>query len=262
MAQQKQTGQKIRCPMCGAAFATQREMFELVAEGGLLMPGRVLVFDVNETLLDLQSLDLLFARGFGDAAVRRQWFQQFVQNFLVTIAVGVYVDFGTIGGKTLDMIAERHGRTLADEDRQRILGGLRELSPYPEVRPSLERLKASGFRLGTLTNSTKAVAEAQMRNSGLVDLFDEILSADEVKRLKPAPEPYHLAADRFAVKTEQLRLVAAHAWDVAGALHAGCKAAFVARPGMVLDPTHEPPDVIGEDLADVAERIIAADLRS
>lgn len=60
------------------------------------MPGRVLIFDVNETLLDLRSLDPLFARAFGDAAVRRQWFQQFVQNFLVTIAVGAYVDFGTI----------------------------------------------------------------------------------------------------------------------------------------------------------------------
>lgn len=226
------------------------------------MPGRVLIFDVNETLLDLRSLDPHFARVFGDAAVRRQWFQQFVQNFLVTIAVGMYVDFGTVGRKTVDMIAERHGKTLTDDDRQRILGGLLELPPYPEVRPSLERLKASGFRLGTLTNSRKAVAETQMRNSGLADLFDQILSADEVKRLKPAPEPYRMAAERFGVATRQVRLVAAHAWDVAGALRAGCKAAFVARPGMVLDPTHEAPDVIGKDLADVAERIIVADLRS
>jgi 2-haloacid dehalogenase len=153
------------------------------------MPGRVLVFDVNETLLDLRPLDPLFARIFGDAAVRRQWFQQFVQNFLVTIAVGAYVDFGTVGRRTLAMMAERLGTTLIDDDSQRILGTLLELPPYPDVRPSLERLKGSGFRLGTLTNSTKAVAEAQMQNGGLVDLFDHILSADEVQRLKPAPRP-------------------------------------------------------------------------
>jgi 2-haloacid dehalogenase len=64
------------------------------------------------------------------------------------------------------------------------------------------------------------------------------------------------------VTIDQVRLVAAHAWDIAGALDAGCRAAFVARPGLVLDPTHEPPDVIGKDLSEVAERIIAVDTRS
>lgn len=223
------------------------------------MPRRVLIFDVNETMLDLRPLDAHFARIFGDAAVRRQWFQQFVQNFLLTIVVGTYVDFGTIGRGALDMVAQRLGRTLTDDDRQQILGMIRELPPYPEVRENLERLKAAGFRLGTLTNSTKAVAEAQMHASGLTDLFNQILSADEVKRLKPAPEPYRLAAERFGVPIGDVRLIAAHAWDVAGAMRAGCKAAFVARPGMVLDPIHEPPDVVGRDLSEVAAKIIAAD---
>lgn len=223
------------------------------------MSRRVLIFDVNETLLDLRPLDPHFARIFGDAAVRRQWFQQFVQNFLVTIVTGKYVDFGTIGRGALDMIAQRLGKSLTNDDRQQILGTIRDLPPYPEVRESLERLKRAGFRLGTLTNSTKAVADAQIRGSGLVDLFDQMISADEVKRLKPAPEPYRLAAERFEVPVEQVRLIAAHAWDVSGAMHAGCKAAFVARPGMVLDPIHEPPDIIGRDLREVAANIMAAD---
>lgn len=223
------------------------------------MSRAVLVFDVNETLLDLRAMDPLFAQVFGDAAVRRQWFQQFVQNFLVTIVAGPYADFGTIGGGALDMVAQRLGRALTEDDRRRILGRLRELPPYPEVRESLERLKAAGFRLGTLTNSTRAVAEAQMRYSGLIDLFEQILSADEVQRLKPAPEPYRMAAARFGVPIGQVRLIAAHAWDVAGALRAGCSAAFVARPGMVLDPIQPAPDIAGRDLAEVAAGIIAAD---
>ena len=220
-----------------------------------------LVFDVNETLLDLGPLDPHFQRVFGDAAVRRQWFQQFVANFLVTVVLGTYVDFGTIGRGALDMVADRLGKTLTDDDRKRILGTIRELPPHPEVRASLERLKAAGFRLGTLTNSTKDVAGAQMRNAGLIDLFEHVLSADEVKRLKPAAEPYRMAAERFGVPIGDLRLVAAHAWDIAGALHAGCKAAFVARPGMVLDPIHEPPDIVGRDMREVADKIIATDTR-
>lgn len=220
-----------------------------------------LVFDVNETLLDLGALDPHFQRVFGDAAVRRQWFQQFVANFLVTVVLGTYVDFGTIGRGALDMVAHRLGKSLTDDDRKRILGAIRELPPHPEVRASLERLKAAGFRLGTLTNSTKDIAGAQMRNAGLIDLFEHVLSADEVKRLKPAAEPYRMAAERFGVPIGEVRLVAAHAWDIAGALHAGCKAALVARPGMVLDPIHEPPDIVGRDLREVADQIIGADTR-
>jgi 2-haloacid dehalogenase len=191
--------------------------------------------------------------------VRRQWFQQFVQNFLLTVALGTYVEFGTIGRGALDMVADRLGKTLTDDDRKQILGTVRELPAYPEVRESLERLKAAGYRLGTLTNSTKQVAEAQMHSARLIDLFEQVLSADEAKRLKPAAEPYRMAAERFGVPVGQVRLVAAHAWDVAGALGAGCKAAFVARPGMVLDPIQPRPDIVGRDLREVAEKIIATD---
>lgn len=217
---------------------------------------RAVIFDVNETMLDLAALDPHFQRVFGDAAVRRQWFQQFVQSFLVTVVAGPYVDFGTIGRGALDMVAERLGKRLSDDDRTLILGAIRELPPHPEVRESLERLRTAGFRLGTLTNSTTPVAVAQMRHAGLTDLFEHILSADEVKRLKPAAEPYRMAAERFGVPIGEMRLVAAHAWDVAGALKAGAAAAFVARPGMVLDPIHEPPDIVGRDLREVADKII------
>src|SRR5215208_6483281 len=105
------------------------------------------------------------------------------------------------------------------------------------------------------------VAEAQMENSGLRGYFEQIFSADTVGRLKPAPEPYDMAAESLGVGVEGVRLVAAHAWDVAGALRAGCAAAFVARPGMVLDPLIEPPDVVGADLREVANRILEAESR-
>lgn len=216
----------------------------------------VCVFDVNETLLDLGALDPHFERAFGDAAVRRVWFLQLLQSALVATVTDAYSDFGTIGGAALEMVAEREGVDLSDEDKQRILGGMRELPPHPEVAESLDHLRDAGLRLATLTNSTQQVAEAQMENSGLRGYFEQILSADSVKRLKPAPEPYRMAAEALGVEVSEVRLVAAHAWDVAGALRAGCAAAFVARPGMVLDPLVERPDVVGADLREVADRIL------
>ncbi len=220
---------------------------------------RVCVFDVNETLLDLGALDPHFERVFGDASVRQVWFGQFLTSWLTAMVTGMYREFGTIGGTALEMVAERQGVELSDEDKQQILGSIQELPPHPEVEESLGRLREAGLRLATLTNSTQRVADAQIDNSGLRGYFDQVLSADTVQRLKPAPEPYRMAADSLGVEVGQVRLVAAHAWDVAGAMRAGCAAAFVARSGMVLNPLFERPDVVGADLREVVDGILKAE---
>jgi 2-haloacid dehalogenase len=221
---------------------------------------RVCVFDVNETLLDLQALDPQFERIFGNAELRRAWFAQFLQSALVATVTNVYTDFGSIGIAALEMIAARQKIVLTEGDRESIRDGMLHLPPHPEVEESLARLRQAGLRLVALTNSTAQVAQAQLTNAGLSSYFEQILSADAVRRLKPAPEPYHMAAQRLGIPISEVRLVAAHSWDIAGALRAGCVAAFVARPGMVLDPLVEKPDVIGADLREVAARILEREL--
>ena len=223
---------------------------------------RVCVFDVNETLLDLGALDPHFERIFGDASTRQAWFGQFLALWLTEMVTGVYKDFGTIGGGALEMVAERQGVDLSDEDKQQILGGMQELPPHPEVEENLSRLRDADIRLAALTNSTQQVADEQINNSGFRDYFEQVLSADAVQRLKPALEPYRMAAESLGVEVGQVRLVAAHAWDVVGAMRAGCAAAFVARPGMVLNPLAEPPDVVGSDLREVADQILEIEAAS
>lgn len=216
----------------------------------------VCVFDVNETLLDLGALDPHFERIFGDASTRQAWFGQFLALWLTEMVTGEYKDFGTIGGGALEMVAERQGVDLSEEDKQQILGGMQELPPHPEVEENLSRLRDAGIRLAALTNSTQQVADAQIDNSGLREYFEQVLSADAVECLKPSPEPYRMAAGSLGVEVGQVRLVAAHAWDVVGAMRAGCAAAFVARPGMILNPLAERPDVVGSDLREVADQIL------
>jgi 2-haloacid dehalogenase len=215
-----------------------------------------IVFDVNETLLDLGTLDPHFERVFGDVAARHQWFAQVLQSALVATVTGTYADFGTIGAAALDMTVARRGTVLSSQDRAAILGGMLTLSPHPEVRESLERLRAAGLRLATLTNSTAHVAEQQLTHAGLFDFFEQVLSIEAVRRFKPAAETYRMAASELGVEMSEIRLVAAHDWDVTGALRAGCTAAFVARPGMVLGPLAERPDITGRDLREVADQIL------
>ena len=219
----------------------------------------VIVFDVNETLLDLGALDPLFADVFGEASVRREWFTQVLQSAMSLTLTDSYTDFGAVGAAALTMIGERRRVSIDDELRTAVRDGMRSLPPHPEVAAALDRLRGAGLRLATLTNSPPALVEAQLGNAGLRGYFEQVLSVDAVRRFKPAPEPYQMAASSLGVPIGRVRLVAAHAWDVAGALAAGAGAAFVARPGMVLDPLHPRPDIVGPDLTNVADQIIALD---
>jgi 2-haloacid dehalogenase len=221
--------------------------------------GRVQLFDVNETLLDLSAMDPHFQRIFGDAGVRMTWFTQMIQSALVATVTGAYDRFGAHAMAALEMTAEQAGVKLAGEDKEAVTAQLRQLPPHPEVADALRRLGDAGLRLAALTNSTEEVATAQLTHAGLIDRFELVLSADTVRRLKPAPEPYRMAAERLGVAVDQVRLIAAHAWDVAGAARAGCATAFVARPGKVLDPLVERPEIIGADLAEVADAILTAE---
>lgn len=221
---------------------------------------KICVFDVNETLLDLAALDPEFERVFGDKAVRKEWFGQFMVSMLVATVTNAYRPFGEIGSAAFDMIAEKRGVAVSADDKKAILNKLADLPPHPEVAESLVALKDAGFTLATLTNSTLEVANKQVQNAGIAYYFDKILSADTVQRLKPAKEPYEMAAQTFGVEVQEVRLIAAHTWDVAGALRAGCKAAFVARPGMVLDPLVPKPDVAGEDLRSVVDQVLKSDI--
>ena len=219
---------------------------------------RVIAFDVNETLLDLGPLDPLFERAFGNAALRAQWFAQMLQLSFVGGLTGRYVDFPSAQRAALTMLAKSTGTQLDREAGERIVDQMRRLPPHPDAGPALDRLRETGLTLAALTNSPLDVARDQLAHAELDERFDAILSADQVKALKPRPEPYHMVARAFETVPHDVRLVAAHAWDISGALAAGCAAAFVSRPGKVLSPLGDQPDISGGDLVEVAERIIDA----
>jgi 2-haloacid dehalogenase len=218
----------------------------------------VIAFDVNETLLDLRALDPVFEDVFGDAALRGQWFAQMLQIAFVGAITDRYVDFASAQRAALDMLAQRRGVALPPDAADRVAATMRALPAHPEVADALARLRDGGHQLAALSNSPSDVEQEQLAHAGLADRFDAILSADDVRALKPRREPYELVARTFAVPIGEVTLVAAHAWDVAGALAAGCRAAFVARPGMPRNPIDPEPDLVGADLDEIADRILAA----
>lgn len=221
---------------------------------------RVIVFDLMGTLLDLQAMDTHFERFFDSAAVRKEWFTQTLQLSMAAVLTNSYEDFNVQADTALEMTARHYKVSMLGEEKNLILGTLRKLRAFPDVAQNLQRLRDAGLKLAVLTNSTLPAAEAQLTFAGLRDQFEQVISTDEVHCFKPAPEVYQLAAKRLAVEPGQVRVVSAHDWDVTGALRAGCAAAFLARPGRVMNPFGPQPDLKGTDLSEVADKLLTVEL--
>ncbi len=218
----------------------------------------VCLFDLNGTLLDLSVLDPHFARVFGDPGVRTLWFRQTLELTLTQTALASYISFDRLADAALEMTAARRGVALSAADKAPILAGLSALPAYPDVPEALSLLRGAGVRLAALTNSVLPIAQAQVSHAKLAPYFEQVLSADTVQQLKPGPRPYIHAAESLGVPPGDIRLIAAHSWDIAGALSAGLQAAFVQRPDQALSPLGPQPEIVGVDLLDVARQILEA----
>ncbi len=216
----------------------------------------VIAFDLNGTVLDLSALDPYFLRTFGDTEARREWFIELLQSAMVATITASFVDFPTLGKNALETLAGRRDVMLGSEEKIELLQNLRQIPAFPDVKPALERLRDAGFQLTILTNSRCQAAEDALRQAGLRDYFTRVLSAEMAQCYKPSPEVYRRAARELNVEPASLLLVAAHSWDIAGAIRAGCDAAFVQRPEEVLDPLAPRPRMIVRDLEHFAGRII------
>ncbi len=225
-------------------------------DAGAPAKSKVLVFDVIQTMLDLNALRPEFVRVFGDGKALDEWFSLLLQYSLVVTVADAYSDFGSVGRAVLEMLASTKGVNISSGDVTRILQGLLTLPPHPEVPESLKRLKAAGFRMVTLTNSSPSAVKAQLQNAGLTKYFEEPITVETVHRFKPDLQVYRNAAAHLGVGAGELRLIAAHAWDVFGAMKAGWQTAFVARNGISFFPLGPKPDIIGPDMKAVASAIL------
>lgn len=218
---------------------------------------KVLIFDVNETLLDLAPLKTSVGKALGGQEILVPlWFSTMLHYSLVHTLCKDYKSFGEIGVAALKMVAESQGIELDNQNaKDAVIPPLLSLPPHPDVVTGLRMLSEDGFRTVSLTNSAAAAAETQLRNAGLSDLFEKRYSVEGVKRYKPHRDAYHMVLRDLGVNSEEAMMIAAHAWDLAGAKNAGLQTAFIARPGTALYPNFERPDYVVKDLPELAKRL-------
>jgi 2-haloacid dehalogenase len=217
----------------------------------------IIVFDVNETLLDLETIRPTFDRIFNDPAAMRLWFAGLITYSEALTLAGVYVPFTDIGAAVLRMLAATRDISVTDSDGAELTERFASMPPHPEVPAALRRLRDHGFRLFTLTDNTLEISGRQLERAGIIDMFERRFSVDEtVRRHKPAPEAYDSVARALSVQPDDICLIACHTWDTLGARAAGWQAALILREGNAPLDVGPQPDYIGDDLNAIADQLI------
>lgn len=232
-----------------------------VHNGMVVTTPSVLVFDVNETLLDIESMTPLFERIFGDPRVLREWFGQLVMYSMTVTLSGHYVDYFTLGQGLLRMLADIHHVNITDDDVRGVKEGMLTMPAHPDAQDALTVLRDNGFRLVTLTNSPpNPDGPTPLEHAGLARFFEQQFSVDACHAYKPAVAVYRYVCQELDVVPAECMMVAAHAWDTLGAQSAGFNSALVTRPGNAPLPVHDlpQPNLLASDLRQLARQLIAA----
>lgn len=219
----------------------------------------IIVFDVNETLIDIDSLAPFFEGIFGDRKVLHEWFNQLILYSTAITLAGYYETFFTLGQGVLEMLGTIYGVPVSSADLEELKARMLLMPAHKDVPEGLRLLRDAGFRLMTLTNSPPDKDGSALEGSGLAHLIERQFSVDSVRRFKPAPEVYHLVTELLDVTPSSICLVAAHTWDTLGAQSIGFSAGLVTRTGNAPLPVAglPQPQVVAPDLVRLARQIIA-----
>jgi 2-haloacid dehalogenase len=219
----------------------------------------VLIFDVNETLIDVESFSPLFKRVFGDERVLREWLGHLILYSMTLTLSGLYRDFFSLGQGVFEMVATIHRVKIQPADVEALKEGMLTMPAHADVKDGLEQLKETGFRMVTLTNSPpNKGGKTPLENAGLADFFERQFSVEAARAYKPAQILYHMVAQELEVLPSACCMVAAHVWDTIGAQSAGLAAGLLTRPGNapLLVPGLPQPNVVAPDLPALAGKMI------
>jgi 2-haloacid dehalogenase len=225
---------------------------------GSMAPARptVVAFDVNETLLDLAPLRAALVELGRPGDLLPTIFARTLLTGFAAATAGTWCRFRDAFDAALAQVTD-----LGHADRSRVADTFLELAPHADVEPALRRLVESGVRVVTLSHGSPGVAEAGLERGGMAPLVERSLSSEVIRAWKPAREVYLWAAGVCDVDPARMALVAAHGWDVHGAVRAGLTAAWFPRSERTYPRVYDPSALVADDLAGAVDTLLALPLR-
>lgn len=215
---------------------------------------KVIVFDVNGTLFDLGAFRPCFEAFGSSPELAAQWFASILRDgFALSLTDSPEQFLEVARGCARSMLSGTVSDTQLELAVEQVISTFDALALHPDVADAIRALRGSGYRLGALTNGSADATRRLLACGGILEQFEQVLSADEVGAWKPAFAPYDHAARSFGLDRSELLLVAAHPWDVHGAKCAGLRAAWVDRSGTAFPGHFLDPDVVARDFTRLAD---------
>ena len=211
------------------------------------------VFDAYGTLFDVHSVMQRCESwwpGKG-AALSQAWRAKQLEYTWQRSLMQRYQPFSAVTRDALAWACESLGLALDENKAKSLMAEYLRLSTFPDVPAALERLKR---RQAILSNGSPDMLVPLVKNSGLK--FDAVLSVDEVKIFKPAPEVYELAVKKLSVPKDRIGFVSSNCWDALGAKSFGFTAYWINRAGAPLDRLGFTPDAILKSLGNLPEILL------
>lgn len=214
----------------------------------------VVLFDVLETLIDLDPLAARLEEVGQPAHILQPWFLRFQRDAMALTLAGDKAPFEPLARESLRTETKL---TLSERDIEYVVEGFATLPTFDDAAPALKKISEAGASVGCLTVNSPEKTRQFLKGAGLAGFVDHVVTAQEAGIWKPHPDIYRFAAKCLDTPIERLALVAVHAWDCHGAKRAGALAGWCSRLEYEPGDVFLPADVTGDSLVEVADKLMS-----
>lgn len=219
-----------------------------------MTPGTI-AFDIIGTCFSLDKpKQRLLALGAPTYAFQL-WFAQTLRDAFALSHAGGYQPLKQMLEAELPRTLTLLGVEATPEQRFYVVSALSELELEIGALEAFERLAKADWRIVALTNGSAESTHKLLEQAGVLQHFAEVRSCDEIQITKPHPKVYQLLRQNAQ---GEIWMIAAHAWDIAGAIRAGIKTAFITSEEEYYISIYPQPDLIASSLVKAANQIINA----
>ena len=196
---------------------------------------KAIIFDAYGTLFDVNSAAEKSKNKIGDKweAFANYWRTTQLEYTWLRSLMHRHKDFWQITEDSLDKSMKIFN--INKDMKTELLNLYKKLSPFSEVKETLENLKKKEMKLSILSNGTPELLNTLVVSNNFDTIFDDIFSIEEVKIYKPDSTVYDLPVNKYKIKPNEIIFLSANTWDVSGGGNYGYNSVWVNRNNSVFD---------------------------
>ena len=216
---------------------------------------KAIIFDAYGTLFDVNSAAEKCKERLGDKweGFANYWRTTQLEYTWLRSLMRRHKDFWQITEDSLDKSMNFYN--IDNSMRSELLNLYKTLSPFPEIKDTLKKLKQSNYKLAILSNGTPDLLDELVASNGLKDIFDDIFSVEEVGIFKPDSKVYDLPINKYNIEKNEVLFLSANTWDVAGAGNFGYISIWLNRNNNIFDKLDFEPNKQISNLSELLDLI-------